>query len=182
MLTPPDILRAFSVLEALGVRPPWLRWDERNRPFVDEDAQRLAIGAWREMLDDLDGPTLGAAVKAHVNDPVAGKRWPMPADLRAALGATSPAALVDLDDAAWAMLQTVRRGESVRGRLGPEQFRALESIGGMWAVTTAEGDVARATLRRRFIDAARAFRAQAPQLVAIEGGRAPRAIAAGGAL
>lgn len=147
MLTTADVLAAFAFLETAGLRRP--------DAWVDRNATERAAVIWSEALATLDRPTLKAACVAWLGTPERGRWWPTPADL-AALAPRVPR-IADTAEDAWTRLSALswyeaRDGAVERLGLTATEHAALASIGGMWAVTRAESDVERNTLRRRFLD------------------------------
>lgn len=131
----------MSVDEWLGTVALWARlWP--NRPLPPE-----SVEAWYDLLSDLDGPTVAAALRTWAADPERG--WPpnSPGELRAA--ATAPDR--DWTSAIGELATLVRRVGRTGGRpaLDPVLDEYVTSMGG-WTALCSRWDATNAATRAQF--------------------------------
>ena len=130
----------------------------------ESDTSTMA-SLWLLMFAEVPDPVLFAALRAHIADTEAGKWWPTVADLKARLptDANDPAQI-------WSnIIARISGGRySVRDLLTPDTERALDSIGGVWAIRHADGGEI-ASMRKRFIGTAKT---KPPALRRLDGGLA----------
>jgi hypothetical protein len=144
-----------------------LRLAYGHRAPPAEEAPDL-LDLWLSLFGGLDDGPLLAAVQAHIADGEAGRWWPTPADLirRATPPPRDAHATFD------AFLQRIAAGHYGLADLCTDtERRALDAIGGSWALRNADVEHQLPRLRRRFVEACATSPAKPAALRALPGGK-----------
>jgi hypothetical protein len=118
--------------------------------FYDKELSEFAITIWADALNDFDPAMVREAFQRHMRDPEAGRWLPKPADIiRHLKGNVNDQALI-----AWG--EVIAAAKAGGARFGGAAQQALESMGGMGRIRSAQ-EAENGFLQRQFVAAFKAY-------------------------